>query len=75
MLLFLNLGVDAIFDSGGKHACAIANELEIKTILIQKHSGILSAYRMALADVVHEAQEPCFLDQQLFIITSLLDKL
>jgi 5-oxoprolinase (ATP-hydrolysing) len=31
-------------------------------ILIHKHSSILSAYRLALADVVHEAQEPCAVD-------------
>lgn len=26
-----------------------------------RHSGVLSAYGMALADIVHEAQEPCSL--------------
>lgn len=64
--------------AGGQHACAIAKELGMKTILIHKYSGILSAYGMALADVVHEAQEPCglvFEDKNLFAIESLLNKL
>jgi N-methylhydantoinase A/oxoprolinase/acetone carboxylase beta subunit len=29
------------------------------TVFVHKYAGILSAYGMALADVVHEAQEPC----------------
>jgi 5-oxoprolinase (ATP-hydrolysing) len=28
-------------------------------VFIHRYSGILSAYGLALADVVHEAQEPC----------------
>lgn len=28
-------------------------------MFVHKYAGILSAYGMALADVVHEAQEPC----------------
>lgn len=45
--------------AGGQHACAIARSLGMKTVFIHKYAGILSAYGMALADVVHEAQEPC----------------
>ncbi|KAJ5716328.1 hypothetical protein N7493_008239 [Penicillium malachiteum] len=44
--------------AGGQHACAIASSLSIKTVIIHQYSSILSAYGMALADVVHEAQEP-----------------
>uniref|UniRef100_A0A914RF51 5-oxoprolinase n=1 Tax=Parascaris equorum TaxID=6256 RepID=A0A914RF51_PAREQ len=44
--------------AGGQHACAIAKSLGIKTIFVHRFSGILSAYGLALADVVHEAQEP-----------------
>ncbi|KAL2832542.1 Hydantoinase B/oxoprolinase-domain-containing protein [Aspergillus cavernicola] len=44
--------------AGGQHACDIARTLKISTIIIHKHSSILSAYGMALADVVQEAQEP-----------------
>ncbi|KAJ3250205.1 hypothetical protein HDU77_006899 [Chytriomyces hyalinus] len=45
--------------AGGQHACAIAKSLGIKTILIHRHSAILSAYGLSLADIVHEVQEPC----------------
>ncbi|XP_064410048.1 5-oxoprolinase isoform X1 [Latimeria chalumnae] len=45
--------------AGGQHACAIARALGMKTVFIHKYAGILSAYGMALADVVHESQEPC----------------
>ncbi len=44
--------------AGGQHACEIAVKLGIKTVVIHKYSSILSAYGMALADVVHEEQEP-----------------
>ncbi|CAH2286095.1 5-oxoprolinase [Pelobates cultripes] len=45
--------------AGGQHACAIARSLGMKSVFIHKYGGILSAFGMALADVVHEAQEPC----------------
>ncbi|GBN17083.1 5-oxoprolinase [Araneus ventricosus] len=45
--------------AGSQHACAIAKNLGISTIFIHKYAGILSAYGMALADVVSEAQEAC----------------
>lgn len=48
--------------AGGQHACSIARELGMSKIVVHKYAGILSAYGMALADVVHEAQEPCGLD-------------
>eukprot|EP00112_Aurelia_sp_Birch-Aquarium-sp1_P015543 Seg3453.3 transcript_id=Seg3453.3/GoldUCD/mRNA.D3Y31 product=5-oxoprolinase protein_id=Seg3453.3/GoldUCD/D3Y31 len=44
--------------AGGQHACSIAASLGMSQIFIHKYSGILSAYGIALADVVHEAQEP-----------------
>ncbi|KAL3475522.1 Hydantoinase B/oxoprolinase-domain-containing protein [Aspergillus californicus] len=44
--------------AGGQHACDIARTLKISTVIIHKHSSILSAYGMALADVVQESQEP-----------------
>uniref|UniRef100_S4R7X5 5-oxoprolinase, ATP-hydrolysing n=1 Tax=Petromyzon marinus TaxID=7757 RepID=S4R7X5_PETMA len=44
--------------AGGQHACAIVRALGMSTVFIHKYSGILSAYGMALADVVHECQEP-----------------
>ncbi|XP_076856985.1 5-oxoprolinase isoform X2 [Brachyhypopomus gauderio] len=47
--------------AGGQHACAIARALGMNTVLIHKYSGVLSAYGLALADVVEERQEPCCL--------------
>lgn len=44
--------------AGGQHAVAIAESLGIKQILVHRHSSILSAYGMALADVVDESQVP-----------------
>lgn len=48
--------------AGGQHACSIARELGMSKVLVHKYAGILSAYGMALADVVHESQEPCGLE-------------
>ncbi|TID22517.1 hypothetical protein CANINC_003292 [Pichia inconspicua] len=45
--------------AGGQHAGAIAKILKIKKVIIHKHSSILSAYGISLADVVKEIQEPC----------------
>lgn len=45
--------------AGAQHACAIARTLGMRRVLIHRYAGILSAYGMALADVVEEAQEPC----------------
>lgn len=44
--------------AGGQHAVAIAESLGIHQILIHRYSSVLSAYGMALADVVDERQEP-----------------
>lgn len=44
--------------AGGQHAVAIARDLGIRRILIHKLSSILSAYGMALADIVVEKQDP-----------------
>ncbi|KAJ5150981.1 uncharacterized protein N7482_010233 [Penicillium canariense] len=44
--------------AGGQHAVAIAESLGIRQILIHRYSSVLSAYGMALADVVDESQEP-----------------
>jgi 5-oxoprolinase (ATP-hydrolysing) len=37
--------------AGGQHACALARELGIDTILLHPYAGILSAYGIGLADV------------------------
>ncbi|KAF2862235.1 5-oxoprolinase [Piedraia hortae CBS 480.64] len=44
--------------AGGQHAVAIAEALGISQILVHRYSSLLSAYGMALADVVDERQEP-----------------
>lgn len=44
--------------AGGQHAVAIAESLGIHQILVHRYSSVLSAYGMALADVVDERQEP-----------------
>ncbi|RDW77634.1 hypothetical protein BP6252_05687 [Coleophoma cylindrospora] len=50
--------------AGGQHACDIAKGLQIKKVIIHRYSSILSAYGMALADLVSEAQIPCAKDYQ-----------
>ncbi|KAL1861092.1 hypothetical protein Plec18170_001607 [Paecilomyces lecythidis] len=44
--------------AGGQHAVAVARNLGIQRVIIPRYSSILSAYGMALADVVVENQEP-----------------
>lgn len=44
--------------AGGQHACDISKALGISRVLIHKYSSVLSAYGMALADVVHEERNP-----------------
>ncbi|CAB4424914.1 unnamed protein product [Rhizophagus irregularis] len=44
--------------AGGQHACAIAQNLGIRKILIHRYSSVLSAYGLSLADAVYEVQEP-----------------
>jgi N-methylhydantoinase A/oxoprolinase/acetone carboxylase beta subunit len=40
--------------AGGLHACDLADSLDIATVLIPEHSGVLSALGMLLADVVKD---------------------
>ncbi|MFZ5519483.1 MAG: putative hydro-lyase [Candidatus Zhuqueibacterota bacterium] len=40
--------------AGAQHACSIARSLGIKSILLHPFAGVLSAYGMILADIVHE---------------------
>ena len=41
--------------AGSQHACAVANELGIKTILYHPHSSILSAYGIGYAAITHHS--------------------
>ncbi|OON22499.1 hydantoinase/oxoprolinase, partial [Opisthorchis viverrini] len=45
--------------AGGQHACSLARLLGMKKVHIHRYAGILSAYGLALADVVREEQLPC----------------
>ncbi len=42
--------------AGGQHACAIAQNLGMHTIFVQRYAGVLSAVGIGLADVVAEEQ-------------------
>ncbi|KAH8689335.1 Hydantoinase B/oxoprolinase-domain-containing protein [Talaromyces proteolyticus] len=44
--------------AGGQHACNVAASLGISRIIIHRYSSILSAFGLALANNVHESQEP-----------------
>ncbi|XP_059148899.1 5-oxoprolinase-like [Physella acuta] len=61
--------------AGGQHACAIAHSLGMQEVFIHRYAGILSAYGMALADVVYEAQEPCSLTYSAENVQKLDEKL
>ena len=40
--------------AGGLHACALAASLDLRTVLIPEHSGVLSALGMLLADTLKD---------------------
>ena len=44
--------------AGGQHACAIARSLGMETVFVHRHSGILSAVGIGLADTVVDEQQP-----------------
>ncbi len=43
--------------AGGQHACALARELGMTRILLHPLAGVLSAYGMGQADIVHHAAQ------------------
>src|SRR6185295_15357906 len=43
--------------AGGQHACAVADEVGVETILLHPLAGMLSAWGMGLADVRAVAEE------------------
>ncbi len=64
--------------AGGQHACAVADVLGMKTILIHPFSGILSAYGMGLADIKATRQcsvESVLSDESLQQLQPALDQL
>jgi len=40
--------------AGGMHACEIAQQLEIRTVIVPRHAGVLSALGMLVADVTKD---------------------
>jgi N-methylhydantoinase A/oxoprolinase/acetone carboxylase beta subunit len=40
--------------AGGMHACAIAETLDIATVIVPRHAGVLSALGMLLADAIKD---------------------
>jgi len=40
--------------AGGMHACAIAGTLDITTVIVPRHAGVLSALGMLLADAIKD---------------------
>lgn len=40
--------------AGGMHACEIASRLDIETVIVPRHAGVLSALGMLVADVVRD---------------------
>lgn len=44
--------------AGGQHACSVAASLGISRVIVHRNSSILSAYGLALAEIVKESQEP-----------------
>ncbi|TPX11311.1 uncharacterized protein E0L32_001129 [Thyridium curvatum] len=64
--------------AGGQHAVAVARDLGIRHVVIPRYSSILSAYGMALADVVVENQEPesqIFAEEAFSVLQSRFDRL
>jgi 5-oxoprolinase (ATP-hydrolysing) len=43
--------------AGAQHACAIASALGMETIVLHPYAGVLSAYGMGLADMIHAGVE------------------
>ncbi|KAJ2821991.1 hypothetical protein GGI24_004061, partial [Coemansia furcata] len=44
--------------AGGQHACAVADNLGVRRVFVHRLASVLSAYGLALAEVVHEEQAP-----------------
>ena len=44
--------------AGGLHACDLAASLDIETVLVPEHSGVLSAFGMLMADVAKDYSMP-----------------
>lgn len=64
--------------AGGQHACAVARALGMKRVFVHRHSGLLSAVGLALADIAVEEQAPYakpLTQSGMSAVNSALDKL
>ena len=64
--------------AGGQHACSIARILGMRTVHVHKYSSVLSAFGLALADVVHEAQRHCglrFSEENGGVVDAMIERL
>ncbi len=61
--------------AGGQHACAVADVLGMKTILIHPFAGILSAYGMGLAKIKTSRQVSLGLELDTPMLTAIKPKL
>jgi 5-oxoprolinase (ATP-hydrolysing) len=59
--------------AGAQHACAIARSLGIKRILIHSMAGVLSAFGLILADIIHEEARSVLLPFELDNIPGIMD--
>ena len=57
--------------AGGMHACEVAESLEINTILIPEHAGVLSALGMLLADVRKDYTQTILRDAKELVVEDL----
>ncbi|MCA1739866.1 MAG: hydantoinase/oxoprolinase family protein, partial [Actinobacteria bacterium] len=48
--------------AGGMHACALAEELGIETVLVPRAGGVLSALGLAISDLRHDYVRPYLVD-------------
>jgi N-methylhydantoinase A len=46
--------------AGGMHACALAEELGMRRVLVPRAAGVLSALGLAIADIRHDYVRPLF---------------
>jgi N-methylhydantoinase A len=46
--------------AGGMHACALAEELAMRSVLVPRAAGVLSALGLAIADIRHDYVGPLF---------------
>lgn len=56
---------------GGQHCCAIAKSLGMRKIVVHRHSGILSAYGLSLADIGEQRFKEFLFEGELHLLLSM----